>query len=199
MQKVAEKVAAKHNYLITLIKSILFIVLFCFLVTVSKNFFREIKVIKDFELDALSFSVIATFLVYSFLVNLNNLYDKIQNFFFHGSALALVIPALLVIVGICYFIFPRVFNVSIDRYIFIFIGGVIFVIHMIYVASEIRGTTFPAFMHYLFLFSILYMANLLFFGIYLNAKFNVPVGDILINGVKDGILLIKNIFSQIFK
>ena len=69
---------------------------------------------------------------------------------------------------------------------------------MIYIASETKGNSFPEFINYLFLLSLLYIINIVFLGLYLNAAFKFKIFRVLVDGVAAGAELIQSIFLQMF-
>jgi len=191
-----EKVT-KQNSFFTLIKFFLFLIIFCFVVAISKEFFKEIRAQEGLNINILFFSALSAFSFYTFLVDLNGIYKKIQNFFFHSSFLSYLVPSFLILLSLGYFILPKAFNLEIDKGIFIFLGGFVFTSHLIFIARESKGKNFASVINYLFNFSILYIINLLLLGVYLTAAFEINLGEILIEGLTGGALLIKNLFTQI--
>lgn len=197
-----EKISAtgKPNYFFTIIKFFLFLIIICFLASINREFLRAIKAAHGLRLDIFFISILSAFAFYTFVVDLNNFYKKVQQFFFHGSFLAYLLPSFLILMGLGYFLIPKIFNVTFDRDTFVFLGGFVFTIHLIYIARDTRGTSFAGFINYLFNFSILYVVNLLFFILYLMAAFDkLHVFKIAVDGLKGGALLIQDIFSQIFR
>lgn len=192
-----EKPAAKQNYFLTLIKFFLFLIIFCFLVSLSKQFYREIKGIEDLNVDMLFLSILSAFSFYTFVADLNDFYKKMQNFFFHSSFASYMVPSFLILLGLGYYILPKVFNAEIDKGIFIFLGGFISTSHLIFVARETKGNTFAAFINYLFTFSILYIVILFLLAAYLTAAFKIDLHKILVDGIMGGAALIKDLFGQI--
>jgi hypothetical protein len=164
----------------------------------SKLFLAELRNISSSSVTIFIASIFSCFVFYTFVVNLRSLYRKIQMFFFRSTFVSYIIPFVLFIAGISCFILPKVFNFSLRPNLFIFLGGFIFTAHLSYIAAESKGTTFPDFVHYLFILSILYILNLLFLGLYLNAFFNFHIGKIAIEGIKSGAILIQSVFAQAF-
>jgi signal transduction histidine kinase len=192
-----EKPAAKQNYFLTLIKFFLFLIIFCFLVSLSKQFYREIKGIEDLNVDMLFLSILSAFSFYTFIADLNDFYKKMQNFFFHSSFASYMVPSFLILLGLGYYILPKVFSADIDKGIFIFLGGFISTSHLIFVARETKGNTFAAFINYLFTFSILYIVILFLLAAYLTAAFKIDLHKILVDGIMGGAALIKDLFGQV--
>jgi len=185
------------NYLFTFIKFILFLLIFCFAFSFTKFFIKEVRLEKDINFNILSLSFLSCFLFYTFFVDLNNLYSKIQKFFFHSNVFSLVVPSFLIVLGLGFFLIPKIFNLNFDKNLFLFLGGFILISHLIFIARDLKKGSFSGFINYLFIFSILYIINLLIFSIYLNIAFKIDLAKILVEGSKGGAFLIKNLFSQI--
>ncbi|GEM_PF-904028 len=194
-----ETKSSKSNYFFTIVKLFLFLLIFSFLVAMSREFFHNIKSLKDFNLDLFFISILSCFVFYIFFASLNGIYKTIQNFFFHSSQFGLFIPTLLILLGIGYYIIPKVFNVDFNRDVFLFAGGFILIAHLIYIANETKGATFSDFINYLFIFSILYIINLIIFEAYLRIAFNIDISKINIDGARGGATIIKDMFLQIFQ
>lgn len=192
-----EEKVTKQNSFFTFIKFFLFLIIFCFVVSLSKEFFKAIRAEKAININILFFSALSAFSFYTFLADLNGFYKKMQNFFFHSSFVSYLIPSFLVLLGIGYFILPKTFNFEIDKDVFIFLGGFVFTSHLIFIARESKGKTFSAFINYLFNFSILYIINLLLLCAYFMTAYKIDLGKILVEGLTGGALLIKNLFTQI--
>jgi len=192
-----EEKGAKQNSFFTLIKFFLFLILFCFVISISKEFFKEVRAHEGLNINILFFSALSAFAFYTFLVDLNEIYKKIQNFFFHSSFLSYLVPSFLILLSLGYFILPKAFNLEIDKEIFVFLGGFVFTSHLIFIARENKGKTFAGVINYLFNFSILYIINLLLLGVYLMAAFEINLGRILVEGLTGGAMLIKNLFTQV--
>lgn len=195
--KLMEERSTSQNPFFTLIKSFLFLIVFCFVVSISKEFFKAIRAEKGLDTTILFFSSLSAFSFYTFLADLNGFYKKIQNFFFHSSFVSYLVPSFLVLLGLGYFILPKAFDLGINKDIFVFLGGFIFTSHLIFIARESKGKTFAASINYLFNFSILYIINLLFLGIYLLAAFQIDLSKVLVDGLAGGALLIRNLFVQV--
>lgn len=192
-----EEKITKQNSFFTLIKFFLFLIIFCFVVSLSKEFFKEIRAQEALDMDILFFSTLASFSFYTFIADLNGFYKKIQSFFFHSSFVSYLVPSFLILLSIGYFILPKAFNLEIDKEIFVFLGGFVFTSHLIFIARDAKGKTFSEYINYLFNFSILYIINLLLLGVYLMAAFDVDLSKVVVEGLTGGALLIKNLFTQI--
>lgn len=191
-----EESGLRNNYIFALIKFVLFLIIFCFLVALTKEFWREIRSKENFDIAVLVLSVVSVFAFYAFLSDLNNIYKTIQNFFFRSSFFALVFPSILIVLGLGFFFLPRVLSFTYSRDIFVFLGGFIFTGHLIFIARETKGHTFATVINYLFIFSILYLLNLVFFGIYLKISYPIHIGNVILEGMKQGAALIHTIFTQ---
>ncbi|MDD4954769.1 MAG: hypothetical protein PHP17_01865 [Candidatus Omnitrophica bacterium] len=192
-----EEKGSKQNSFFTLIKFFLFLIVFCFVISITKEFFREMRSHEGLNINILFFSALSAFSFYTFVVDLNGVYKKIQNFFFHSSFLSYLIPSFLILMGIGYFILPKAFNLEIDKEIFVFLGGFVVTSHLIFVARDNKGKTFSGVINYLFNFSILYIISLLLFSVYLMAAFEINLSKILVDGLTNGAMLIKNLFNQV--
>ena len=189
----------RNNYVFTLVKFILFLIIFCFFIELVKEFWKEAKANGNFSITAFVLSMLSAFGFYVFLTDLNNSYKKIQNFFFRSSFFTLLFPSTLIILGIGYFLFPRLLNFSFNKAIFIFVGGFVLTTHLIFIAREIKGHTLNTFVNYLFFLSILSTLNLFLFELYLKIGFKIRIGKIALEGVKNGSTLIQSIFTQAFR
>jgi len=189
----------RNNYIFTLVKLALFLIILCFLVSLSQEFWREIKTANSVSIKILVISILSAFSFYVFIADLNNFYKGIQKFFFHSTFFAYLIPSALVLVGLGYFFLPKIVNVNFSRATFIFLGGFIITGHMIFVARGNQGHNFPTAVNYLFIFSILYILNLLLFSVYLRIGFHINIGKIIFEGMKNGAGLIQNIATQAFR
>lgn len=185
-----------NNYIFTLIKFILFFIIFCFFIELSKAFWEEMRVKEHFDSRLLTLSVLAPFIFYVLFADLNEVYQKIQNFFFRSSFFSLVFPSLLLFAASAYLLLPKVFDVSFGTNTFVFLGGAAATMHLIFVAGQTKGETFSGFINYLFIFTILLVLNLIIFCLYLRIGFNVNIGKIALEGIKGGAALIQNIFTQ---
>jgi hypothetical protein len=191
------KGASKGNFFIALIKGFLFLLIFCFALAITQEFSKELNGVKGLQREILLGAMLAAFLFYTFIADLNEVYKKIQNFFYHGTFLAQFIPSLFILLGVGYFVLPKIFHLDFNKDIFVFSGGFVLMCHLIYVARETRGTNFSGFMHYFFIFSILYLINLILFGAYLKIAFDFALGKTLLYGSKAGAILIKSLFTKI--
>ncbi|MCP4651835.1 MAG: hypothetical protein GY858_00400 [Candidatus Omnitrophica bacterium] len=119
-------------------------------------------------------------------------------FFFHSASLSYFVPFLLVIAGVVYFVFPKLFNVTLSKDLFLFIGTFVFTSHMIYIAAETKGDNFAAFISYLLNLDIFYICNLILLGIYFKIIYRFEVLKVVINGLRDGLFILRSTFVQIF-
>ncbi|MCK4916860.1 MAG: hypothetical protein KAI91_05840 [Candidatus Omnitrophica bacterium] len=194
-----EERGLKNNYIYTLIKFALFLLILCFLVELTKVFWNVLGDIEKFNLNILILSILSLFIFYNFIADLNNVYKKIQNFFFRSSFFSLLFPALLLALGLGYFFLPKILNLHINHNIFIFLGGFVFTGHLTFISRELKGHSFNSFINYLFIFSILYILNIVLFGLYLSNDFTLDMGEIVLQGMMNGAILIQNIFVQILR
>ena len=189
----------RNNYIFTLIKLALFLLIFCFLVALTREFWREVTTTEALKADVLIISILCGFSFYVFITDLNNSYKSIQRFFFHSTFFAYLIPSVLVMTGIGYFFLPKILNTTFSKDAFTFIGGFVLTGHMIFVARGNQGHNFTTAVNYLFIFSILYILNLLLFSVYLRIGFHFSVGEVIFDGIKNGASLIQSIATQAFR
>ncbi|MCD6583876.1 MAG: hypothetical protein J7K71_04245 [Candidatus Omnitrophica bacterium] len=194
-----EEKSLQNNYILTIVKLVLFLIIFCFLVELSKVFLKEIRLKESLKIGVLFNSILFCFAFYTFLADLDNLYRKIQKFFFRSTFFFLCLPSLVILLGLCFFLFPKIIGFSFSKELFLFLGGFAFTSHMIFVARQIKGHTFTGFVNYLFMFSILYILNLIIFGVYLKVVFNLHLTKLLFEGIREGASSIKILFVQLFK
>ncbi|MDD3297070.1 MAG: hypothetical protein PHU64_06925 [Candidatus Omnitrophica bacterium] len=195
MQAIEER-GLHNNYLFTLIKFVLFLIILCFLTELTKSFWRELRTTEGFDINILVLSFVSAFAFYTFIVDLNNLYKNIQNFFFRSTFFSVVFPSALIVLSIGYFFLPKILNIAFNKDIFIFAGGFSLTCHLIFVASANKGHNFASVINYFFIFSILFMLNLVILGLYLKISFNMQLNQVILEGMKDGAALIQNIFTQ---
>ncbi len=189
----------KNNYVFTLVKFVLFLVIFCFLAEFIRYFIQEVYSVKNLHFNTIVAALISVFAFYIFLADLNGLYKKIQKFFFRSKFFSCLFPSLLIIFAVSYFFIPKIFNRSFDKNLFVFFGAASLLIHLIYIARENRGKSFNALVNYFFIFSILVVLDLILFGFYLKISFNFELGKVLLSGVQEGTELISDIFVKGFK
>lgn len=194
-----DELSSRTNYIFTLIKFFLFLIVFCFLVEMTKAFWQELHAREGFNLNILVLAVISSLGFSVFIADQHKFYNNIQNFFFRTSFFSLLFPSLLILLSVGFFFIPKVLGVSIDKDTFIFLGGFAAITHLSYIARETRGHNFSTVIHYLFIFSILYILNLILLGSYFRIGFRVHVGKIIVEGIKGGAVLIQNIFTQVLR
>jgi len=188
----------RNNYIFIFSKFFIFILLFCFCIEMNNKFIAEMQSKGINNLLAFFFSIVSCLGFYIFIADLDNIYKKVQMFFFRSRFISYLAPFLLLILGIICFVLPKIFRFSLNQGFFIFLGGFIFTAHLIYIAKGIKGSTFVDFVNYLFTFSILYILNVIFLGLYLNAIAKFRIWRIVTEGIKSGAILIHSIFTQIF-
>ena len=189
----------RNNYVFTLVKLALFLIILCFLIALTKEFWREVKITDAFDIKVLVISILCAFSFYVFIADLNGFYKGIQKFFFHSTFFAYLIPSVLVLIGIGYFFLPKVLNVVFSKDTFVFVGGFALIGHLIFVARGNQGHNFPTAVNYLFIFSILYILNLILFLVYLRIGFPIDIGKVIFEGMKGGASLIQSISTQAFR
>ena len=189
----------RNNYVFTLVKLVLFLILFSFLVELTKELWQELATEKSFNLNILVISILSSFAFCTFCTDLNDYYRHIQKFFFRSLFFSLLFPSVLIVLMVGYFLLPKIMNVVYNKDVFIFLGGVAFTTHLTLIARETRGKNFTTFVNYLFIFSILYILNLILLGAYFRIGFNVHIGKVIVEGIKGGAGLIQSTFSQVLR
>lgn len=192
-----DETGLRNNYLFALVKLVIFLLIFCFLVTFTKELWQELRSKEGFHMTVLILSLLCSFAFSAFVIDLGKHYKNIQSFFFRNSFAALVVPSMLIVLAIGYFFMPKLAGVTINRDIFVFLGGFTLTTHLVFIANNTKGHNFTTVINYLFIFSILYLLNLLLFSGYLRIAFNIHIGKVIIDGVKGGAALIQSIFAQI--
>ena len=187
----------RNNYVFTLVKLVLFLILFSFLVELTKELWQELRTKESFNLNILVISILSSFAFCTFCADLNNYYRHIQKFFFRSPFVSLLFPSVLIILTVGYFLLPKIMNVAYNKNVFIFLGGFAFTTHLTLIARETRGRNFTTFVNYLFIFSILCILNLILLGAYFRIGFNVHLGKVIVAGIKGGAGLILSTFSQV--
>ena len=194
-----EEKALRNNYLFTFVKFFLFVVLFCFLIEMTREFLIEARSQGGLNVNLLLVSVFSCLFSYIFIADLNDPYKQVQMFFFRSPVVSYLAPFVLVAAGLICFIISRIFNVKIDRGVFVFFGGFIFTAHLIYIAKETKGKTFIESINYLFTLSVFYLLNLVLLGVYMNAILRFRIGRVAAEGVRDGAVLIQTVFTRLFR
>lgn len=187
-----------NNYIFALGKIFLFLIIFCFIWKVTGEFLDELENQKEVKIFVFYLSILFPFLFYTFIGDLNFLYHKIQRFFFRTEPLSLLFPSLLILSGIGFLILPKLLNLSLNRDIFVFVGGVFFTIHLIFSARSLRSNSFIGIANYLFNFSLIYLITLLLLMSYLRIGVNFSLKETVSSGFKKGTILLKQISTQIF-
>jgi len=192
-----EKTELKSSYIFALINFFLFLIIFCFIFEATKVFLKELRLKEDFKLWILFLGGVFPLIFYTFIADLNNIYNKIQYFFFRHSFLNLLMPSILILLSLSYFLIPKIFKISFNKDIFIFLGGAFFTSHLIFVAKKNKGASFISFINYIFIFSMLYIFGLIILGIYLAIGFNLHLGKVAVDSIKNGFSLVRSIFFQL--
>jgi len=192
-----EKRNLKSNYLLSLLNLLLFLVLLCFLFEASRILIKGLGINKDFHPWVFFFGLGFPLIFYMFIADLNTVYENIQHFFFRESILNLLLPSMLLILTLGYFIFPKLFNTPFNKDVFTFLGAFSLTTHLIAVSKNTKGTSFTGFVNYLFIFSLLYLLTLIILSIYMTIGYDLHLGELIINSGKDGFALTKSIFTQL--
>ena len=188
---------SKNSYLITLAKFVFFLIFFCFMVKLTGNLLNDMRLIATLDLKIFYISIFSAFTFYLFIADLNTIYDHIQNFFFRHSFVNIILPSILVLLALGYFIVPKIWSLSFNKDTFVFLGGFILMVHLIYIAQQTRESSFVGFVNYLFMFSTLYVVSVLLFAIYLRVAFPLDIGDLIVDSFNDSTRLVQDLYKQI--
>ncbi|OPX29517.1 MAG: hypothetical protein B1H08_03625 [Candidatus Omnitrophica bacterium 4484_171] len=193
-----EKRELRSNYIIAFINLFLFLIFFCFSYSLTKELVKTFRLNDAIKIWVLFLGLSFPFIFYTFIVDLNNAYEKVQHFFFRGTFLNLVIPSILIILLVGYFIFPKMFNISFNRNMFLFLGSFSFAAHLVFAARETKSASFTGFINYFLSMTMIYIFILFLFGVYLLIGYDYSLKTVIINGTKNGFSLIKEIILQLF-
>ena len=184
-----------NNLLVALLKFILFLVILYFAAGFTHEFVLAVHGTADVDLLLLPGTAFFAFGYYLFIKDLNETYKKIQTFFFRTPKLMHLVPFLLIVAALIYFVLIKCFSVPINRGIFIFVGGFIISAHLIFVAGETKGASFSEFAGYLFNLSLYYLVALTLLAAYFNVVFNFNVMKVFFDGVQGSIASLRAFFS----
>lgn len=188
-----------RNFLVTLAKGLGFILLLCLTVELAKSFVRELNILKGFRFIYIYASFILPFLLNEFISDTNPLYSKVQSFFFRSSFFSLVVPSLLLILALGYLIIPRLMGGSFNKDVYVFIGGYVFMTHLIFIARQSRAGGFAGFINYFFNFSLLLIVIIVFLGLYMRVAYNFRLGKVILDSVRDSTMIVRTLFNQIVR
>jgi hypothetical protein len=192
-----DKEKLKINRFFSFFSFLLFIVVFCFIYQASSSLIGALSANKNFKIWIFYLGLAAPMFFYLFIADLNNIYNRIQRFFFRDSLLVNVLPSLLFLFGLTYFIIPKIFKITFNKDIFIFLGAAAFMIHLMLVARENKSNNFFSYANYLAVISLLFILNLVLLTLYLSINFKIPFSGILSDSASKGFTLVRNIFSQL--
>ena len=187
----------RSSYIIAFVKFFFFLIFFCFMIVITKNFVKGLRALPEFQTVVFYLGILSTFIFYIFIADLDGVYEKIQHFFFRNSTFNLVVPSLLILLTLGYFVIPKLFKFAFDKNSFLFLGSVLFIVHLIFVARQIRNPSFIGFINYVFLFSLLYILTLFLLGLYLRVGYNIHLVRVLILSFKESFSIVKDIFGQL--
>jgi len=193
-----EKRELRSNYIIAFINLFLLLIFFCFAYSFTKELIKVFRLNEAIRIWIFFFGLSFPFIFYTFVVDLNNAYEKVQYFFFRSTFLNLVVPSLLIILLVGYFLFPKIFGISFNKDIFLFLGSFSFAAHLVFVARQTKSTSFTGFINYFFSMTMIYIFILIIFGVYLLIGYDYSLKTALCNGTKNGFILIKEIILQLF-
>ncbi len=188
----------RSNYIIAFINLFLFLIFFCIAYTFTKELLTVLRANGTIAMWVLFAGLFSPFIFYTFITDLNGVYEKVQHFFFRSTLLNLIFPSILTLLLIGYFLFPKVFNVSFNKGVFLFLGGFSSTMHLIFAARETRSTSFTGFINYSLGITMIYMLVIIIFGIYLLIGYNYSLKTAFVNGMRSGVSLVKGIILQLF-
>lgn len=189
----------RNNYVFTLVKLVLFLIFFSVLIELTKELWHELRTQESFNLNILVISILSSFAFCTFCTDLNDYYRHIQKFFFRSPLFSLLFPSLLTALSLGYFLVPKIMSVTYNKDLFIFLGGFAFTTHLTLIARETKRQSFTAFVDYLFIFSILYILNLILLGLYFKISFNVHMAEVIVDGIRSGFELVYGLFVAPFR
>jgi len=193
-----EKRELRSNYIIAFINLFLSLIFFCFAYSLTNELIKVFRVNEAIKIWVLFLGLSFPFIFYTFIVDLNDAYGKAQYFFFRSTFLNLVIPSVLILLLVGYFLFPKIFNISFNKDMFLFLGGFSFAAHLVFIARETKSTSFTGFINYFLSMTMIYIFILIVFGVYLLIGYDYSLKTALANGIKNGFALIKEIILQLF-
>jgi len=185
---------SNDNFFLALVKFILFLGILYFAAGFTYQFAMAVHGAADVDILLLPGTVFFAFCYYLFVKDLNEAYKKIQTFFFRAPALSNLVPFLLLLAAITYFVLMKFFNMAINRAAFVFVGGFIVSAHLIFVSHETRGESFAQFAGYLFNFSLYYLVNIMLLAAYFNVVFNFNVLRVFLDSLERSIAVVRNFF-----
>lgn len=187
----------KNNYIVAFINLCLFLIIFCFVYSFSRQFLAVLKLNQTVKLWVLFLAAAFPLIFYIFIADLNSVYKKIQYFFFRNTFLYLFFPALLIILSLIYFLAPKIFNLSFNKTIFLFLGGLTFSAHLIFAGRQTKTSGFTGFVNYIFIMDIIFILSLFFLAVYITIGYDFHLKEFLVSGTKNGFILLKSIIIQL--
>lgn len=192
-----ERTEFKNNIFVALVNFIVFLVAFCFIFEFTGEFLKELKRQDNFKIWLFFMGAAFPLLFNQFLADLNNIYEKIQNFFFRQTFFGILIPSGLVVLALGYFLVPKIIGVNFSKETFTFLGPAAFMGHLIYVSRANKGENFIQFIQYVFMTSMLYILGIFILAGYFKIAFPISYSDIVVEGFKSGMSSLKSIFIQL--
>jgi len=188
-----------RNLLVTLSRAFGFILLLCLSVELSQSFIKELHILKSFRFITLYSAFITPFLLNEFVSDTNPLYNKTQSFFFRSSFFSVIIPAAMLIVALGYLILPKLMGGTFNKEVYVFIGGYIFMTHLISIARQNKSGGFAGFINYAFTFSMLLIVAIVLLGLYLRVAYNFRLGKVILDSVRDSTMILRTMFNQVVR
>ncbi len=192
-----EKCGLRNNYILAFVYFVLFLFLLCFDVEFSRTLLKTLRGGQNFRLSLLFFGLLSPVVFYIFICDLNSVYERIQHFFFRNTFFATLVPSLLIVSILGYAIIPKIFNFQISDRLFIFVGPMFFTMHLVFIARMSRQTSFPGFINYLFIFSLLYLITLLFLEMYFAIAGRINFFELVFDSTRRSLLLIKSVILHL--
>ncbi len=186
----------KNNYIFSLLGFVLFLVLSCFMFEATRTFLDKLDS-NSAKVWILFLGAALPLIFYTFIADLDGIYEKMQHFFFRQATIQLLLPSILILFMIAYFVIPKLLRASFNKDIFVCLGGISFVIHLIFAARQSREPGFTGFVSYLLIFGLLYISTLFMLSVYLKIGFNMHLGSLILDSAKSGFSLVKGTVTQL--
>ena len=188
---------AKNNFLLTLLKLCGFIIIAFFLAALSKEFTLSLKKSHLLPLIKIAEGGILYLLFHIFIADLTGIYGKIQEFFFRKTFVNLLIPSLLVIVSVIYWSLPKFSAAHLNANLYFYLSGFLFLLHLVFISLHTKEKGFGGFVEYVFIFSLLYVLNLIIFAFCLKAVINIHPFHIIAESARKSYLYFNHFLAKV--
>ena len=189
------------------IKLVFVILIFPILIGFLRGLITEIFKLKAIYWKSFYWGLSVYLIFHIFLIEPLGFYKKTQRFIqiIFGFFLPLfrfsyyIIPFWIIITIGFYLILYKIFKLEDFKFIFFFLSGFLFSMHIVMVAKILKVDELRKLVDYLFIIFIVLIVNIFFLG--LNLKFYEPsfsVANLGREGINLGTSLAKSIFSQLF-